>query len=367
MEQNIMRKTTDFNEGWLFSKTSEFPAAAPAGWEAVTLPHTWNAKDGQDGGNDYWRGTVIYAKAFAKPELADGEKLFLEIPGAAMTAEVVLNGRSLSRHEGGYSCFRADLTDALEGENLMCIRVDNSANDRVYPQMADFTFYGGLYRGAKLITVPAEHFELIKDGTPAIKVTPVVDLAADSAVVTVEVWHNAAEAEITVNGETKTANAENGCSKAEFVIENVHLWDGVNDPYMYTAEAKLASGDSVSADFGCRSMEFSAEKGFILNGRVYPLRGVSRHQDRRGLGNALTLREHKEDLDLILEMGANTIRLAHYQHASEFYDLCDRAGLVVWAEIPYISKHMPNGRENTLTQMRELITQCYNHPSICCW
>lgn len=363
-----MRKIIDFNNSWLFAKNAQFPDTVPGeGWEEVSLPHTWNAVDGQDGGNDYWRGTAMYAKAFPKPAISDGEKLFLEIPGAAMTAEVVLNGKSLIKHEGGYSLFRVELTESLLDENLLCICVDNSANDRIYPQMADFTFYGGLYRGARLITVPSEHFELEKDGTPAIKVTPVVDLEKGSASVCVEVWHNSAKAEISVNGERKNVVSEDGCSKAEFVIENVRLWDGVNDPYLYTAEARLESGDCVSAEFGCRVMEFSPEKGFILNGKEYPLRGVSRHQDRRGLGNALSLKEHVEDISLIIEMGANTVRLAHYQHAQEFYTLCDRMGLIVWAEIPYISKHMPNGRQNTLDQMRELICQCYNHPSICCW
>ncbi|MBR1757750.1 MAG: glycoside hydrolase family 2 protein [Lachnospiraceae bacterium] len=350
-----MRRIINFNESWQFAK-GDVPA------EVVTLPHTWNAVDGQDGGNDYWRGTASYCKSFQKPVLNTGERLFIEFKGAAMTADVRLNGVSLIHHEGGYSTFRADMTDELQEENLLVVSLDNGENDRVYPQKADFTFYGGMYRDVNLIVVPAEHFELLKDGTPGIKVTPVVDLEHKKAAVTVETWHNADAVAITVNGETKTVER---C--AEFVIENVHLWDSVNDPFLYTATAKLEIGDEVCTRFGCREFHFDKEQGFFLNGRSYPLRGVSRHQDRAGIGNALTLKEHQEDMAIIREIGANTVRLAHYQQAQEFYDLCDENGLIAWAEIPYITQHMPNGRENTLSQMRELITQCYNHPSIVCW
>ncbi len=198
--------------------------------QAVTLPHTWNAIDGQDGGNDYWRGAARYSKSFPKPELKEHERLFIEFKGAAMSADVILNGRLLCHHEGGYSCFRADMTDALEAENLLVVSVDNGGNDRVYPQKADFTFYGGLYRDVNLIAVPEEHFELLKDGTPGIKVTPTVDLETKTAAVTVETRDNAASVAITVNGETKTVERS-----AEFVIENARLWDGVDDPYLYTA------------------------------------------------------------------------------------------------------------------------------------
>ena len=190
---------------------------------------------------------------------------------------------------------------------------------------------------------------------------------AETAAVTVETWQNGGTVSFTVNGETKAVSSVDGHAQAEFVIENVRLWDGLDNPHLYTAAAKLDSGDEVSARFGCRKFEIDPQKGFFLNGRSYPLRGVSRHQDRKGLGNAITLAQHREDMAFIREIGANTVRLAHYQHAQEFYDLCDENGLVVWAEIPYITQHMEGGRENTLSQMRELVTQCYNHPSIAVW
>ena len=362
-----MRKCLNLNNDWRFAKTAQVPGTLPTDWESVTLPHTWNALDGQDGGNDYWRGTALYCKAFGRPALEENGRAVLEFLGAAMTADVYMNGQHLAHHEGGYSTFRVDITGALQDSNLLCVAVDNGENDRVYPQKADFTFYGGLYRSVNLLTVPAEHFELIKDGTPGIKVTPVVDLEAKTATVTVETWQNAGDVTVTVAGQSKTVPSVDGHARAKFVIENVRLWDGVENPYLYTAEASLRSGDTVSTRFGCRSIGVDPDKGFLLNGRVYPLRGISRHQDRKDLGSALTMKEHKEDMEIIREIGANTVRLAHYQHAQEFYDLCDEYGLIAWAEIPYITQHMPNGRDNTISQMQELVTQCYNHPSVVCW
>lgn len=357
-----MRKILPIHDNWLFSKRNTGEAA-----EAVTLPHTWNAVDGQDGGNDYYRGTCDYTRQLTKPAINPGDEVWLEFLGAAHTCEVMLNGEKLCRHEGGYSTFRVKLEN-LKENNTLVVSVDNSDNDRVYPQKADFTFYGGLYRGVNLIVVPASHFELGYCGTPGIKVTPVVNLEEKNAVVTVETWQTKAES-VTMEaaGKTQTVPSVAGYAKAEFTIEHVHLWDGIDDPYLYTATATLPSGDSVSTRFGCRKFEIDPQKGFLLNGRSYPLRGGSRHQDCKGVGNALTMEHHRRDMEIIREMGCNTLRLAHYQHAQEFYDLCDEYGMVVWAEIPYITMHMGNGRTNTLSQMEELVVQNYNHPSIAVW
>ena len=366
-----MRKIITLTNGWHFLKKAGDAAEAmqlASSGETVRIPHTWNAVDGQDGGNDYYRGTCWYVRELQPQEIAmnPGECIFLELRGAAMTCDVYLNGNHITHHQGGYSTFRAELTDSLLREpgskNILSVSVNNDENDYVYPQKADFTFYGGLYRSVNLIRVPSEHFELIKDGTPGIKVTPTVDLEAHAARVTVETWHNAETVQITVNGETKRV-----AHTAEFLIREVHLWDGLEDPFLYTAKAELDSGDEIQTRFGCRVYFCDPQKGFFLNGRSYPLRGVSRHQDLAGKGNALSPEDHAADMAVIRELGANTLRLAHYQHSQEFYDLCDENGIVVWAEIPYITMHMTNGRANTLDQMRELITQCYNHPCIAVW
>ena len=370
-----MRNIISLNSSWSFSKTATaIPAAIEQDWEIVNLPHTWNAIDGQDGGNDYHRGTCYYAKKLNKSELPAGEKYFLELCGANSSADVYMDGKHLAHHDGGYSTWRVDLTDHLAGECLLVVAVDNAPNDRVYPQVADFTFYGGLYRDVNLIAVPAAHFDLEYYGTPGIKITPVIDGAA--ADVEVEVFLTGADGQqvrYTIldkegNVVAETTSAE---TKANFRLENVHKWHGRKDPYLYTAKAELLENDAVidevSARFGCRSYEIDPNKGFILNGEEYPLRGVSRHQDRWQKGNALSKEDHAEDVALICEVGATTIRLAHYQHNQHFYDLCDEVGLVIWAEIPYISQHMPNGRENTISQMKELITQNYNHACIVVW
>lgn len=373
-----MREIINFNRKWAFTKdASEAPSVMPEKWCWVNLPHTWNDIDGQDGGNDLYRGTAYYAKEMEKSELPEASRYFLELRGANSSADVYVNGKKLEHHDGGYSTWRVDITEALEEKNLFVIAVDNSPNDRVYPQNADFTFYGGLYRSVNIIAVAESHFDLEYYGCPGIKVTPEVN--GTDAKVEVAVYLTGAkegqnllytvkDADGNIVGECQTDMSE---SKKKFEIRGVHLWNGKKDPYLYTAEVQLMEGDNVldmvSTRFGCRTFKIDPEKGFILNGESYPLRGVSRHQDRWGIGNALLPEHHREDIELICELGATTIRLAHYQHDQYFYDLCDEKGLVIWAEIPYISSHMLNGHENTMTQMKELVIQNYNHPSIVVW
>ncbi len=410
-----MRRIININEGWSFTGPDKKTCA-------VDIPHTWNAFDGQDGGNDYWRGTCVYARCFDAPKINADERVYLEFKGVNASAKVELNGRVLGSHDGGYSTFRWDITDDLAAVNEMKVWVDNSRNDRVYPQKADFTFYGGIYRDVSLIIVNKLHFDLDYYGGSGVQVVAVPSKDYRTAKVTVKSWHSkeADTVKVTVHDasgrivasarciqdeavydkgtEEKEAvlwgkdlvsaagEAEDGskaqAAKSEDVltadtddcvldIPKVHLWEGTKNPYLYTAAAELIKGgvtvDRVEVRFGVRDFSYDPKKGFFLNGRSYPLHGVSRHQDRKDLGNAISREMHKEDMDLICEMGCNTIRLAHYQHDQYFYDLCDERGMVVWAEIPYISEHMPNGRANTISQMKELITQCFNHPSIVCW
>ena len=371
-----MRTIVNINRKWAFTKqATEVPAELPTLWDWVNLPHSWNGIDGQDGGNDYHRGTCYYAKDIQKADLPKSDRYYLEINGANSSAEVYLNGEKLASHDGGYSTWRVDITEKLQQENLLVIAVDNAANDRVYPQVADFTFYGGLYRDVNIICVNESHFDLDYYGGPGIKVTPVMEGAHANVEVEVYVTNTkmGQYLQYTVYDAAGdvVANIAADETKVNFTIENAHLWHGRKDPYLYTVAVHLVEGkeilDTVSARFGCRSFVIDPDRGFILNGEEYPLRGVSRHQDRWGIGNALLPEHHIEDTDLICEVGATTIRLAHYQHDQFFYDLCDERGMVIWAEIPYISNHMPGGRENTISQMKELIVQNYNHPSIVVW
>ena len=371
-----MRKIISLNRKWSFRKdVSEVPAVTPADWDFVNVPHCWNAIDGQDGGNDYYRGTCCYVKDIDMEEIPTAEKYYLEINGANSSATVFMNGNKLASHDGGYSTWRIDITDELKKGTRLGILVDNSANETVYPQMADFTFYGGLYRNVNIIAVNESHFDLDYYGGPGIQVTPTVK--GTDAVVEIETFITNKKDGQSVNfvirdkGGNIVAAGKSTDNKITLAIKDVVLWNGRKNPYLYTAEVELVNGDEVldniSAKFGCRTFKIDPERGFILNGEEYPLRGVSRHQDRWGFGNALLPEHHKEDMEFIYEMGANTIRLAHYQHDQYFYDLCDEYGMVIWAEIPYISKHMPTGRENTISQMKELIVQNYNHPSIVVW
>lgn len=369
-----------WNEGWLFSKENkkieELPVRKQGAWEKVTLPHTWNGKDGQDGGNDYYRGTCYYLKQLSQSELLDGQEVYLEFAGANASADVYVNGKSAGHHDGGYSTWRVNITNLLEGENEIVVAVSNASNDYVYPQNADFTFYGGLYRDVALIFAPKNRFDLDDNGSQAIRVTS--EVHGNSANVQVEVAlkglngreqlrYSLFEGEKLIGFEQCEAHE----STMDFTIDKVHLWNGRKDPFLYTMQVELVDNeqviDSRSVRFGCRTFAIDSEKGFYLNGESYPLRGVSRHQDRPEIGNALLPEHHKEDIELICEMGATTVRLAHYQQDQYFYDLCDEKGFIIWAEIPYISEHMPKGRDNTISQMTELIKQNYNHPCIVVW
>ena len=373
-----MRQIISLNRKWAFTKEAlQNPAQLPEPLYWVNVPHSWNAIDGQDGAGDYYRGTCWYVKELDREEIPEAERYYVEVRGANSSADLYVGGVKLAHHDGGYSTWRVDVTEALKNSTVIAIAVDNSPSDKVYPQVADFTFYGGLYRNVNLICVNESHFDLDYFGGPGLAVTPVVD--GQNATVKTEVWVTAAKEGQTLRYIIKAAC---GCVVAQAeqcvcetvnnaVIENVTLWNGRKNPYLYTAVVELIENgeviDTVSTRFGCRTFQIDPERGFILNGEEYPLRGVSRHQDRWGIGNALLPEHHAEDIDLIMEVGATTIRLAHYQHDQYFYDLCDEKGLVIWAEIPYISNHMPNGRENTISQMKELITQNYNHASIFVW
>ncbi|MBR5521651.1 MAG: glycoside hydrolase family 2 protein [Oscillospiraceae bacterium] len=364
-----MRRTRLMMDNWFFT--------GPDGYrDVVTLPHTWNAIDGQDGGNDYYRGICIYEKTFRKPDFKEGEVVYIQFHGVNANATVVLNGYEICTHHNGYSTFRVEITEYLKDENHLKVMVDNSKNDKVYPQVADFTFYGGIYRDVELLVVNKYHFDLDYYGGYGMTVS--ADVNGDEGILNVNTYTNISDTEseeFTIR--LKLTDAEGICvaetvgNSAVLIVKDVHLWDGVNDPYLYTLTALLEKNseilDIISCKTGVRTFSFDRDKGFFLNGKHYPMRGVSRHQDFKGIGNAISYQQMEEDMKIIREMGVTTIRLAHYQHNQYFYDLCDKYGMVVWAEIPYISAHMPAARENTFFQMKELIVQNYNHPCIVTW
>lgn len=359
-----MRKITNINEGWTFTKDGIA--------RAINLPHTWNNLDGQGGAETYDRCRCVYEKTIPFFE----GRVYLEINGANTVAEVFINGIYIGSHENGYAMFRFEITDFLkDGENEIRIIIDNSPNEFLYPEMADFTFYGGLYRDVNIISeVAKSHFSLLDMSLCGMYITP----KADGRVFVKSL------VEGSCKGLTKefiiTDARGNEVAKREvaadvdavrlFIDEPV-LWNGTKNPYLYTMTAKLKDGDEiideVSDRFGVREFYFDSEKGFFLNGESVKIKGVSRHQDWEDIGNALTHNEHKKDIDLIKEVGANSIRLAHYQHDEKFYDLCDETGFLVWAEIPVISRFSKKKQDQAKFMLEELIRQNFNHPSIFCW
>lgn len=378
-----MRMIFDLNEHWLFSKScTQAPALLPdeSGWEKVKLPHTWNAIDGHDG-SEYERGAYWYVTSFTAPQQPlPGGKIFVEVGAAAFRSEIWVNGQLMGQHVGGYSAFNIDVTPAIRtGDNVLAILCDNTYSDKYYPQRADFSFYGGLYRGVRLISVAASHFALDEFGSPGLFVDAVpTDGGARIQVRTqlqgVQDQQRIALCIIDQLGqqvaEAWAYAAEE--TKLEIFLPDVHLWHGIEDPYLYQARLNLTSFnevlDEVQTTFGVRSFAIDPERGFILNGQPTPLRGVCRHQDRLYQGNALAKEDHEEDAQIIAEMGANCIRLAHYQQSHDIYSACDRLGLIVWAEIAYFPTSWDDDAHRVAVhEIKELCIQNYNHPSICFW
>ncbi len=392
---NEMRKVININNEWRFIRQNEEQAVDNTyddeHWKIVNIPHTWNAIDGSNG-LDYHQGACWYRKIFTIGSSYEGGKVFIEFNGSNSITDIYVNGQHMGQHKGGYSTFRFDITDVVKYgvENVLSVKVDNTVVDDVYPQRADFTFYGGIYRDVNIVLTNSVYFDLMDYGSNGIyivqeevseeKATLKIKskLANDSnEVKKVRLWADILDA----NGNNVTyavkevllAAGENITEELSCVIENPTLWNGRKNPYMYSAKVSMTSFndtiDELSIPFGVRYFKVDPEKGFFLNGEHLPLYGVSRHQDRKGMGWAITQKEQNEDIELIKEIGATSIRLAHYQHSEYFYDLCDSEGMVVWAEIPFISVMSQDELEgiNAKQQMIELIRQNYNHPSIIFW
>ena len=371
-----MREIISLNENWTLS----FPKGDHA-TEQVNLPHTWNAVDGNDGNGSYLRTTGVYTRTFTAPKQPrEGGRTYVEVLAAALNSTVKVNGQVATTHEGGFSIFRADVTDLChEGENELTIEVSNEDTPSMYPSSADFTFYGGLYRGVNLISVPNAHFDLDYYGGPGMMVTP-VPTEDGGANFTIKSFVTNPADDLTVMYSIEdcfgreAASAVRGSADTEVTIyvPDAQLWS-MDEPNLYTVVATLQRNneevDEIAANVGVRSFKVTPDEGFSINGVPTPLRGVSRHQDRVFEGNALTAEEHYDDAMLIKELGANTIRLAHYQHSQDFYDACDEIGFAVWAEIPFISvfKKGEGAHKHVMEEMKELIIQNYNHPSIMFW
>ncbi|MHA6481738.1 glycoside hydrolase family 2 protein [Paenibacillus sp. strain BS8-2] len=391
----LMRNVLNINEGWKFLKENSEAASAAqyndSTWETVNVPHTWNALDGASG-FDFFKGACWYRRELQLGAAALAGRVYIEFQGSNSITDVYVNGQHMGQHRGGYSTFRFDITDALQsaGSHTIAVKVDNTVVDDVYPQMADFTFFGGIYRDVSIVLVNDVHFDLMDYGSQGVYI--VQDQVTDeraSLTIRAKLANQLTEAKkvlvwadlLDADG-SKVAYAaldvvlEAGARETVEIpvqLNNPTLWNGKQNPYLYTANVSIASYndtiDLVSIPVGVRYFHVDPEQGFFLNGKHLRLNGVSRHQDRKDMGWAITPREQEEDMELIKEVGATSIRLAHYQHNSYFYDLCDQEGMIIWAEIPFISIMSKTELEgiNAKQQMTELIRQNFNHPSIMFW
>ncbi len=360
-------------------------------WTTIDLPHSWNATDGEDGGGDYKKGDGWYRRHFATDPHWAQQRVFVDFAGANRTAEVWLNGKRLGQHRGGYSRFRFEATDALrsEGDNVLAVRVNNAADDLI-PIGGDFTFWGGLHRNVTLIVVPPMHIDLSDHASPGVYLTTTAldddhaDVHVRTLVAAQREHSGSADIRVVVRDAkgTVVADATAPCGlepgKTPAVeqmlrIASPHRWGGRSDPYLYTATVELRSGqtllDTVVQPLGLRTFTVDPERGLFLNGRPFAAHGVNRHQDWIDVGLAITPAQQREDFALIEEIGATVVRLCHYQHDDYAYELADRDGLAVWAEVGFVGQvpRTAEGLDNAVEQLRELIRQNYNHPSIFCW
>lgn len=395
MSMFAQRQDILLNNDWNF----RFSHQVQKGTEVrVDLPHTWNAQDALSGKIDYKRGIGNYEKnLFIRPEWK-GKRLFIRFEGVNNIADVFINRRHIGEHRGGYGAFIFEITGKVEygKENSILVRVNNGEQLDIMPLVGDFNFYGGIYRDVHLLITDETCISPLDYASPGVrliqdsvshryaKVRAIVDLSnGSSGNQEVELNVRLLDGQRVVKEGTKNVNLSgNEVMQQEltFEIDQPHLWNGRQDPFLYQAEVTLFRNgqmvDRVTQPLGLRFYRTDPDKGFFLNGKHLPLQGVCRHQDRSEVGNALRPQHHEEDVALMLEMGVNAVRLAHYPQATYFYDLMDKNGIIVWAEIPFVGPggyndkgfvDLPAFRANGKEQLKELIRQHYNHPSICVW
>jgi Beta-galactosidase/beta-glucuronidase len=392
---NAQRESILLNGNWSFRFSHQVQKNS---WQRVDLPHTWNAQDALVGKIDYKRGVGNYEKKlFIKPEW-QGKRLFLRFEGAYAVSNVFINGKHIGEHRGGYGAFIFELTNKVKYNevNSILVRVNNAEQLDVMPLVGDFNFYGGIYRDVHLLITDPICISPLDYASPGVylmqeKVTETqanvrakIDLAnGTSSKQKVDINIKVLDNDKTVIEQTKSITLKENTAIQEslpFTINNPHLWNGMEDPFIYQTVVTISQNgkviDSVTQPLGLRYYHTDPDKGFFLNGKHLQLRGVCRHQDRAEVGNALRQCHHEEDTQLMLEMGVNAVRLAHYPQATAMYDLMDKHGFVIWAEIPFIGPggyadkgfvDQPSFRNNGKEQLRELIRQHYNHPSICFW
>ena len=394
-EDQSPRRQLSLSTGWKFYlgniNGAQIESFDDSRWESINLPHTWNAQDGQDGGNNYFRGTGWYRKHFYAPSVWKTREVYLQFDGVNRRADVYLNGKLIGTHLGGFARFRFDATRYLKlgGDNLLAVKVNNEGND-IAPTIADFTFFGGIYRGVALLITNRLQIDTLDYASPGVylKQVRVSTTRAELDVIVKLVNHKQKASDLRVRTriidakgalvkETESAfnlGAENrGETIQRLEFDHPHLWNGLRDPNLYKTYIEIYENgvlqDRVEQPLGLRFYSVDPNEGFFLNGKYLDLHGVNRHQDRLNKGWAISAADELEDFALIEELGANAIRVAHYQQSQLWYQLADEHGMVLWAEIPFVGDAIekPQFSQNLRDQLRELIRQNYNHPSIMFW
>ena len=388
------RENTRLDSDWKFklgdSTNAETADFNDTGWQAVSIPHNWGWEDAQQGKN-YYRGPGWYRRELdISPET--GKRYFLRFEAASLMADAYLNGKLLGEHRGGFGAFCFEITTNLSasGANLLAVRVDNTKFPDIAPLSGDFSVYGGLYRPVHLLVTSMENFTPLDHGSPGVawrqtsvnETQAVLDVTAQISNGTNKKWPQTLIATVLDADGNPVASSEEKITLApnmtapywlRVIVPQPHLWNGRKDPYLYRAVVELRSADavvdSVEQQIGLRYYSVDPDKGFFLNGQPYHLHGVDKHQDRFNEGWAVSEADLDEDVSLIKELGATVVRCAHYQHSDYFYSLCDRAGILVWAEIPQVNEisASPEFEETSRNQLVDLVRQNINHPSIFVW
>ena len=396
---NASRQTEVLTSGWKFIQEDVAVSASSETWNPVTVPHTWNALDAQNGsaGNPdlksgYYRGACWYVRNLEVPADLKGRRVFIRFEAASIVARVYLNGALLGEHRGAFTAFCFELTSHLQfgGVNELRVQVDNSHFEDVPPLSGDFNLDGGIYRPVQLIVTGPVCITPLDFASSGVYLTSrsISKEAAQIEVKTLVSSGSAVEESIQVESIIKDASGKIVASSKQPVtlkpneilpvisllnIENPHRWDGLKDPYLYTTEVQLIRNDQridlVVQPLGVKTVKISEDRGFLLNDQPYPIHGVSRHQDRKNKGWALSPADHEEDAHLILDMGVTAVRNAHYPQSEYWHQLADRSGLLLWDEVPMVNdtKDTPEFAGNVTLQLEELVHQLYNHPSIAFW
>ena len=391
------RVLIDINDNWKFHKGdvagAEGVSFDDSLWQTINIPHTWNALDGEDGGNNYYRGIGWYRKHYTLGSESLGKRIYLFFESVGKAADVYCNGTYIGHHEGAYAAFCFDITDAAHfgSDNLIAVKADNSSALNIAPLSGDFTQWGGICRTVHLLITNNVHITPMDYASPGIYLTPtnVSSTAGDLSVKTLIRNAGITDKNVMVRATIKDANnitvgtpltlTKNAAAltTTNFVqnttISHPHLWDGLNDPYLYKVLVEVETDstvvDQVEQPLGFRYYSVNSNNGFFLNGRYLDLHGVAIHEDRDHKGRAISDADRQQDIALMLEMGCTWIRLAHYQHAEKTYDLADEKGIVLSTEIPLVNGILSTTAfsDDCKSQLKELIRQNYNHPSVLFW